>query len=107
MPARDASAAALARVRDYLRTCYAHDITVSNLVEVAGLSRAHQTRAFGSKYHMPLHAYLNTVRIAHAQARISSGMPLVMVALECGFAHQSHFTRRFKGSVGVTPSAWR
>jgi AraC-like DNA-binding protein len=34
-------------------------------------------------------------------------MPLATVALECGFADQSHFTRRFKGSVGVTPAAWR
>jgi AraC-like DNA-binding protein len=34
-------------------------------------------------------------------------MPLADVALACGYADQSHFTRRFKGSVGVPPSAWR
>jgi AraC-like DNA-binding protein len=34
-------------------------------------------------------------------------MPLASVALECGFADQSHLTRRFKGAVGVTPAAWR
>ena len=50
--------------------------------------------------------YLNAVRIAQAQALIRRGMPLAAVALECGFADQSHLTRRFKGSVGVTPSAW-
>ena len=103
----DASAAALARVRDYIRTFYAHDLTVSDLAAVAGLSRAHLTRAFGAAYHMPPHAYLNAVRIGQAQALISRGMPLTTVALECGFADQSHLTRRFKGSVGVTPSTWR
>jgi AraC-like DNA-binding protein len=107
VPSRDAGAAALARVRDYIRTHYAHDIAVSDLAAVAGLSRAHLTRAFGAAYHMPPHVYLNAVRVTQAQARIRRGMPLAMVALECGFADQSHLTRRFKGSVGVTPAAWR
>jgi len=103
----DAGAAALARVRDYIRTFYARDLTVSDLAAVAGLSRTHLTRAFGAAYHLPPHVYLNAVRIGQAQALIRRGMPLTMVALECGFADQSHLTRRFKGSVGVTPSTWR
>jgi AraC-like DNA-binding protein len=103
----DAGAAALACARDYLRTCYANDVTVSELAAVAGLSRAHLTRAFGAAFHMPPHVYLNAVRVSEAQKRIRLGMPLATVALECGFADQSHFTRRFKGSVGVTPAVWR
>jgi AraC-like DNA-binding protein len=105
--AHGAGAAALSRVKDYIRTYYAHDMTVSDLAAVAGLSRAHLTRAFSAAYHMPPHVYLNAVRITQAQALIRRGMPLTAVALECGFADQSHFTRRFKGGVGVTPSAWR
>lgn len=103
---REAGAAPLARIRDYLRTHYANDISVSDLAAVAGLSRAHLTRAFSAAYHMPPHVYLNAVRITQAQERIRRGMPLSMVALECGFADQSHLTRRFKGSVGMTPAAW-
>ena len=98
-------AATLARVRDHIRTYYAHDITVLDLALVAGLSRAHLTRAFTAAYHMPPHVYLNAVRVAQAQALIRRGTPLAAVALECGFADQGHLTRRFKGSVGVTPSA--
>lgn len=102
----NASAMTLGRIRDYIRTSYASDITVSDLAAIAGLSRAHLTRAFSAAYHMPPHVYLNAVRVMQAQQRIRIGMPLAMVALECGFADQSHLTRRFKGSVGVTPSAW-
>ena len=99
--------ATLARVRDYIRTYYQRDITVSDLANVAGLSRAHLTRAFSAIYHTPPHVYLNAVRLAQARTLIRLGMPLATVALECGFADQSHLTRRFKGSVGVTPSEWR
>jgi len=98
---------AMARVRDAIHAGFARDITVTELALVAGVSRAQLTRAFGAAYHMPPHVYLNAVRVSEAQQRIRRGMPLVQVALECGFADQSHLTRRFKGSVGVTPSSWR
>lgn len=107
VPAGDASPTALARVRDYIRTHYTNDLTVADLAGVAGLSRAHLTRAFGAAFHMPPHVYLNAVRISQAQKLIRLGLPLTTVALECGFADQSHLTRRFKGAVGTTPSAWR
>jgi len=29
------------------------------------------------------------------------------IARKCGFAHQSHFTSRFKQGSGLTPTAWR
>lgn len=103
----NASPAALAHVKDYIQAHYATDLTVAELAGVAGLSRAHLTRAFSAAYHMPPHVYLNTVRVARAQQLISCGMPLTMVAIACGFADQSHLTRRFKGAVGATPSAWR
>jgi len=105
--ARMTAGGAMARVRDAIHAGFAHDLTVTELALVAGVSRAHLIRAFGAVYHMPPHVYLNAVRVNEAQQRIRRGMPLTQVALDCGFADQSHLTRRFKGSVGVTPSAWR
>jgi AraC-like DNA-binding protein len=106
-PPRSAGIERLDRVKDYIRTYFQRDITVADLAAVAGLSRAHLTRAFSAAYHISPHVYLNAVRIAHAQTLIRLGMPLATVAIECGFADQSHFTRRFKGSVGAAPSDWR
>jgi len=102
-----AGGAPLARVKDYIHTHFQRDLTVSELASVAGLSRAHLTRAFATAFHVPPHVYLNSVRIAHAQALIRLGLPLAATASECGFADQSHLTRRFKGSVGVSPAEWR
>jgi len=102
-----AADARMARIRDYIRMYFQRDITVADLAAVAGMSRTHLTRAFSAAYHTPPHVYLNSVRVAHACTLIRGGMPLAAVAIECGFADQSHLTRRFKGCVGVTPSGWR
>lgn len=102
-----AGIARLARVKDYIRTYFQRDITVADLAAVAGLSRAHLTRAFSAAYHISPHAYLNAVRVAQAQTLIRLGVPLAAVAIDCGFADQSHLARRFKGSVGASPSEWR
>ena len=102
-----AAEARMAQVRDYIRTYFQRDITVADLAVVAGMSRTHLTRAFGAAYQTPPHVYLNSVRVAHACTLIRGGMPLAAVALACGFADQSHLTRRFKGCVGLTPSGWR
>lgn len=32
---------------------------------------------------------------------------LAAIAKDCGFAHQSHFTSRFKQATGLTPTRWR
>jgi AraC family transcriptional regulator len=32
---------------------------------------------------------------------------LAVIARDCGFAHQSHFTSRFKQATGLTPTKWR
>jgi AraC family transcriptional regulator len=32
---------------------------------------------------------------------------LAEIAVKCGFAHQSHFTGRFRQAVGVTPARYR
>jgi len=104
---RQAGMANLLRVKDYIRAHFQRELTVTELAGVAGLSRAHLTRAFTAAFHTPPHVYVNAVRIAQAQVLMRAGMPLAEVASACGFADQSHFARRFKGSTGVSPAGWR
>jgi AraC family transcriptional regulator len=47
-------------------------------------------------------------RIAKAQElMVLTQDSLSAIALACGLADQSHFTRRFVQVTGVTPSRWR
>jgi AraC-like DNA-binding protein len=104
--AASAGARRMERVRDYLCAHYAEDVTVDMLAREAGLSRVHLTRAFTASFGVPPHIYLNAVRLRHAKEALLSGGQLSDVAAACGFADQSHFSRRFKGSVGLSPGVW-
>jgi AraC-like DNA-binding protein len=103
---KSAGMARMVRIRDYLRSHFDQDITVDALAREAGLSRVHLTRAFAQQFGVPPHIYLNAVRLERAQAGMLAGQSLAEVAAACGFADQSHFSRRFKGSVGLSPGAW-
>jgi AraC-like DNA-binding protein len=98
--------ARMLRIRDYLRSHFDQDITVDALAREAGLSRVHLTRAFAQQFGVPPHIYLNAVRLERAQTGMLAGQSLAEIAAACGFADQSHFSRRFKGSVGLSPGAW-
>lgn len=103
---RSAGARRMQRVRDYLDAHYAEDVTVEALAAVAGLSRAHLTRAFRQHFGVPPHVYLNAVRLRQARQAMLAGLTLAEVAVASGFADQAHFSRRFKGSFGIAPAQW-
>lgn len=78
-------------------------IDLETLAKQAGLSRFQALRAFKHRYGLPPHAYQLCLRISHAQSLLRQGAAAADVALRCGFADQSHFTRHFKRINGVTP----
>jgi AraC family transcriptional regulator len=84
---------------------------VSSLPEIArecGLSAAHFARAFKVSTGMTPHAFLQMCRVETAKdILLRPQMPLAAVALACGFADQSHFTRVFTRRMGLGPGAWR
>ena len=98
---REPRAAALAR--EYLEDRYAEDVSLEDLSGVTGLSRYHLIRVFKEAVGLPPHAYLTGVRLNRAKELLTAGVPVGEVAAKVGFADQSHLTRRFKGTFGVTP----
>jgi AraC-like DNA-binding protein len=91
------------RAREYLVAHYDQDVSLSELAQVVALSPFHLARVFSAEVGLPPHAYLESIRIRHAQRLLALGQPAVDVALATGFVDQSHFTNRFKRMVGVTP----
>lgn len=90
----------------------AGDLTGSTpLREVAaacGLSVNHLSRAFRRSTGLPPHAWLIEARLDAAKALLRERtVALSEIALSCGFADQTHFTRVFSARVGQSPGAWR
>jgi AraC-like DNA-binding protein len=96
----------LSRAKDFIWQYYTENITLDELAALTGLSRFHLVRAFAAEFGMPPHTYLNHVRLAQAKKLIAAGIPLAIVAAETGFADQSHFTRHFLKTYGVTPAQY-
>jgi AraC family transcriptional regulator len=85
--------------------------TASTLREIGrsvGRHPAHIMREFRRREGVPLGEYQRALRIASACRMLrQSRRSLADIALACGFADQSHFTRTFKRFVNMTPHAYR
>jgi len=102
-PARPGDAS-LRRAHQLLEdTPLAWEVSVAELVRVAGMSRFHLWRAFRRRYGLPPHAYRMQLRLAAAKRLLAAGEPQAAVAAALGFTDQSHLHKRFKGAFGVTP----
>lgn len=84
------------------------DLRLADLAEACRLSVSHFTHAFRQSVGIAPHRWLLRRRVDKARALLTgSSLPLAEIALACGFAHQSHFTRVFTAIAGCSPGAWR
>jgi AraC-like DNA-binding protein len=94
---------AVRRTRHFLDERYAECVSLRQLSQLTGLSAYHLNRSFRRKIGMPPHEYQLQVRILKAKSFLRRGRSISETAFLVGFVDQSHFTRHFKRSVGVTP----
>jgi len=99
----------LRRVRDSIDDRYRERaLRIGDLADVAGVDAAHLARAFRAHYGTTAGTYLREVRVQRAaDALARSSASLSRIALDSGFADQSHFTRVFSAVQGLTPRRWR
>jgi AraC-like DNA-binding protein len=97
----------LAPVRRHLHAHLGEPIPTAALAEMIGLTESHFIRAFHLQFGLPPHAYHLRLRLARAVELLSCGLSVATVASECGFADQSHLSRKFKEVYSLTPGAWR
>jgi len=96
------------RAKEILSSNLAGNVGLKALAQECGLSVSHFSRAFRHSTGAPPHQWLLERRVDVAKPLLRDRqLPLSEVALACGFADQSHFTRIFTRFVGVSPGAWR
>ena len=83
-------------------------VPLQELAQACRLSVSYFARAFRISTGLPPHRWLLHRRVERAKDLLAgTGLSLSEIALSCGFADQSHFTRIFCQMVGATPAAWR
>lgn len=99
-------AASVATARAMMDDDPAAPWSLAQLAGEAGLSRYQLVRQFGQATGLTPHAYLMQRRLHQARQLMGAGTPLADVAAASGFADQSHLTRLFARSFGITPGAY-
>jgi AraC family transcriptional regulator len=98
----------LQRVRDYIEAHLDEDLSLTILADVACLSPYHFSRSFKQTTGVGLHHYVMQRRLERAKTLMRrTNQPLALIALEAGFADQSHLNSAFRREVGVTPGQFR
>jgi AraC family transcriptional regulator len=84
------------------------DLSLETIAGVAGVSVPHFKVLFRRTVGMPVHRYVIGRRVERAAALLREGqLPISQIALDAGFAHQSHLARHMRRVLGVSPSTLR
>jgi AraC-like DNA-binding protein len=92
----------------HMRAHFHHDITNRHLASVSNMSVRAFERQFHAAFHLTPQKFLRKLRLRVAsRALVDADASLSEVALTCGFADQSHFSREFRRQFGRTPREYR
>jgi len=98
----------LASVGATLASRHDERLRIGDLARDAGVHPVHLIRSFQRFFGRTPGQYLRERRLEAAAVLLrTTDLPIVDVALRAGFADQSHFTRAFRGRLGVAPGAFR
>jgi AraC family transcriptional regulator len=98
----------LEQARALLHARFCESLTLAEIAEAVGVHPVYLARVFRAQYSCTIGEYTRQLRIELACRQLAtSDTPLVAIALDAGFADQSHFTKTFKRLVGVTPGQFR
>ncbi len=82
-------------------------VSLAELAALSGVSRFQLMRGFAREVGITPHAYLVQRRVCLARRLLAGGQTPARVAIEAGFADQSHMTRAFVRHLGITPSRYQ
>jgi AraC family transcriptional regulator len=102
------------------RRCYVQDaktllqqrfrerLRLDDVARALHVSTFHLCRLFKEETGMPIHRYLNHLRLRYALRELVQGeTELAELAMAVGFSCQSHFTTAFRKEFGVSPGEAR
>ena len=96
------------RATEILRANLKGGVALREVARECGLSVGYFSHAFRRTLGVAPHQWLIEQRVVLSKEKLrDDGLSLSDVATECGLSDQSHLTRVFRQTVGVSPAAWR
>ena len=107
-PAQGLSRWQLRQAMDYLEAHMMQDMSLEEMARLARLSQSQFARLFKISTGMPPYKWSLDARIKRAQEFLLLGKESISaIAIQTGFADQSHFTKTFRRATEATPKDWQ
>jgi AraC-like DNA-binding protein len=97
---------AVQRARELLHARFVSGVSLDELASETGLNKHYLHKTFRSQVGMGPHAYVVQLRVAAARRLIAAGVSLREAYKQSGFYDQSHLSRAFSETLGITPGAY-
>lgn len=93
---------------EFIEANLAEPLSLGQLAQMCALSEYHFARMFRESFGLPPHQYLLARRLNRARELLrSTRSAFGEIALACGFASASHFSNRFRQTMGATAGEYR
>ncbi|WP_026735834.1 helix-turn-helix transcriptional regulator [Fischerella sp. PCC 9605] len=98
----------LQQTLEYINVHLDQDIKLADLAGTVGMSQYYFVRLFKQSMGIAPYQYVIQQRVERAKQLLKQGkVTITDIALQCGFANQSHFTKHFRQLTGVTPKTYQ
>jgi len=96
------------RVQEMLVSNLKGNLLTADIAKECGISSSYLIRAFKKTTGYTPHQRLQRLRVDRAKDMLkNTKLPIRDIAIQCGFADQSHLTRIFHALERTTPAIWR
>ncbi|MBI9103202.1 MAG: AraC family transcriptional regulator [Spirochaetales bacterium] len=96
----------IARSIEYLTSHISEAVTIEDMADQVGMSRAVFHRKFKEATTMPPIQFVKSMRLNNAAMKLAGGMNVNDAAMEVGYMSSSQFSREFKRMYGQSPRQW-
>ncbi|MEM8848482.1 MAG: AraC family transcriptional regulator [Pseudomonadota bacterium] len=99
---------AVRRAWEMLRDNLDRNLSTDDLAREVGLNSFRLMRAFKAEMGMSIHRFVMESRVAYVRDRLlSTDDRLIDIAIDAGFANQSHMTSVYRSLMGISPGRHR
>ncbi len=96
------------RAEELLRETYCQPWSLSDVARSVGVHPAHLGRSFRARFGCTVGEFVRYLRVLHVARELrDTEKPIAQIAVEAGFADQSHCTRVFHKLIAETPARFR